>query len=84
MGYKVHFMESCQAGAPYLIIHVETTAGPMADAEVTSAIHDALQARQLLPRLHIVDTGYLDAELLVTSQRVYGVALLICQQYHFW
>jgi DDE family transposase len=43
---------------------------------VTPAVHEALQAKQLLPRLHIVDTGYLDAELLVTSPRTYGVELL--------
>ena len=30
----------------------------------------------MLPATHIVDTGYLDAELLVTSQRDYGVDLL--------
>ena len=48
----------------------------MADADVTNAIHEQLQARQLLPNLPIVDTGYLDAELLVTSQRDYGVDLL--------
>jgi transposase len=29
-----------------------------------------------LPELHIVDTGYLDAGLLVSSQRDYGVNVL--------
>ena len=76
VGYKVHFTESCEADAPRLITHVETTSGPTADAEVTNTIHEQLQAKQLLPRLHIVDTGYLDAELLVTSQHEYGVELL--------
>ena len=56
--------------------HVETTAGPIADAEVTRAIHEALQAKRLRPSLHIVDTGYLDAALLVTSQQGHGVELL--------
>lgn len=76
IGYKVHFTESCEADAPQLITHVETTAGPVADGAVTTAIHAALQAKQLLPRLHIVDTGYLDAELLVSTPRAYGVELL--------
>ena len=76
IGYKVHFTESCEAEEPHLITHVETTAGPIADAEVTSAIHEALQAKQLRPSLHIVDTGYLDAALLVTSQQEHGVELL--------
>jgi transposase len=76
VGYKVHFTESCEQDQPPRITHVETTAGPGADAEVTNAIHEQWQANQLLPNLHIVDTGYLDAELLVTSQRDYGVELL--------
>jgi transposase len=42
---------------------------------VTAQIHTALQAKALLPNRHIVDTGYLDAELLATSLRDYGVAL---------
>jgi transposase len=76
IGYKVHFTESCEVDAPHLITHVETTAGPVADGAVTTVIHAALQAKQLLPRLHIVDTGYLDAELLVSTPRAYGVELL--------
>src|SRR5262245_38112327 len=39
-------------------------------------IHHALERKGVLPATHIVDTGYLDAELLVTSQRDYGVDLL--------
>jgi transposase len=76
IGYKAHFTESCEADAPQLITHVETTAGPGADGAVTTAIHAALQAKQLLPRLHVVDTGDLEAELLVTTPRAYGVELL--------
>jgi transposase len=76
IGYKGHFTESCEQHQPRLITHVETTAGPVADADVTNTIHEPLKAKELLPRLHIVDTGYLDAELLVTSQREYGVEWL--------
>jgi transposase len=75
VGYRVHFTESCEPDQPHLITHVETTAGPIADAAVTNAIHEQLQAKQLLPRLHIVDTGYLDADLLVTTPRDYGIEL---------
>jgi transposase len=52
---------------------VETTAGPMAEAEVTRASPEALQAKQLRPSLHSVETGALDAALLVTSQQEHGV-----------
>src|SRR5262245_1016777 len=73
---KVHVTETCDDDAPHLITHVETTAGPVADGKVTPRIHHALERKGVLPATHIVDTGYLDAELLVTSQRDYGVDLL--------
>ena len=71
--YKVHVTETCDDDAPHLITHVATTAGPVADGEVTPRIHQALERKDVLPAAHIVDTGYLDAELLVTSQRDYGI-----------
>jgi transposase len=41
---------------PPLMTHVETTAGPVADGEVTPHIHQALAGKDWLPDLHIVDT----------------------------
>lgn len=76
VGYKVHLTETCEDDAPNLITHVETTAAPTADGEVTPRVHRALQEQRLLPQVHIVDTGYLDAELLVTTDSEYGVQLL--------
>jgi transposase len=76
VGYKVHLTESCEDDLPHLITHVETTSGPAADGVATPKIHEALEQRGLLPRTHIVDTGFLDAELLVGSQALYGVDLL--------
>ncbi len=35
-----------------------------------------LEAKGLLPAVHLVDTGFLDAELLVASRRDHGVELL--------
>jgi transposase len=55
---------------------VETTTAPVADGTLTPTIHAALQAKELLPREHLVDTGYVDAELRVTSQRDYQVELI--------
>jgi hypothetical protein len=49
---QVHVPESCEPEQPHLITHVEMTAGPIADAAVTNAIHEQLQAQPLLPRLH--------------------------------
>jgi transposase len=56
---------------------VETTPATTADGEVTPKGHQALQQRDLLPAVHIVDTGFLDAELLVASREDYGVDLLV-------
>jgi transposase len=76
VGYKVHVTETCDDDLPHLITDVETTAGPTDDGAATPLIHAALKARDLLPSVHLVDTGFLDAELLVTSRDEYGVELL--------
>ena len=75
-GYKVHLSETCDDDLPRLITHVETAVGPAADGDATPTIHQALAGKNLLPTLHIVDTGYLDAELLLASRADHGVALL--------
>lgn len=56
--------------------NVETKAGPTADGDITESIHASLASQNLLPSKHIVDTGYLDAELLVQSQEQYQVELV--------
>ena len=76
VGYKVHLTESCDEGQPHLITHVETTAAPVADGAVTPKIHRALEAKDLLPSVHLADTGYLDAELLASSRQQFGIDLL--------
>jgi transposase len=76
VGYKVHVTETCDDDEPRLITHVDTSAGPTADGAMLPEIHQALQDKDLLPERHIVDTGYLDAELLVQSQKDYGVVLV--------
>ena len=43
---------------------------------MTEAIHVALQKKDLLPHKHMLDTGYLDAELRLTSQQQDGVELV--------
>lgn len=75
-GYKVHITESCDDGLPHLITNVETTAATTADGEVTPKVHQVLQQRDLLPDVHLVDTGCLDAQLLVESKERYGVDLV--------
>lgn len=76
VGYKVHLTETCDDDAPNLITSVETTSAPVADGEVTPLVHVALSRRELLPKDHVVDTGYLDAALLVSSRADYRVELV--------
>jgi transposase len=73
-GDTVHVTETCEPEQPPLITHGESTAGPVAEAAVMKAMHEQWQAKQWWPRRHLVDTGDLDAERLVTTQRDDGVA----------
>jgi len=75
VGYKIHLTEACDGDAPRLITYVETTTAPVVDAAATPAVHQALQGRGLLPAVHLVDFGYLDAPNILASQEDYGVAL---------
>jgi transposase len=76
VGYKVHLTETCDQDAPRLIVNVETTAATTPDDEMISPIHKSLQERELLPSVHIVDTGYVNSGLLVDSEKEYGVDLV--------
>ena len=74
-GYTVHVTETCDPETPNLITHVETTPGSTNDVELTTPIHEALQEKDLLPSEHLVDSGYMDADNLVRSEKEYGVDL---------
>lgn len=76
MGYKVHLTETCETDLPLLITHVETTAAPIPDDAMLPPIHAELDRKALLPDEHLVDTGYVDAQLLVESQQDYHVHLI--------
>lgn len=76
IGYKVHLTESCDADLPHLITNVETTTATTSDDAVTECIHEALKQRDLLPEIHLTDTGYIDAELIIESARRYQLDLL--------
>lgn len=76
VGYKAHFTEICDEDQPHLITHVETTPATVPDSEVTQRIHQALAQKDLLPKEHLLDTGYVDAQLLVDSQVQFGVEMI--------
>jgi transposase len=60
---------------PNLITHVATTDATLTDAEMTAVIHDGLAARNLPPRWHYADSGYLSAGLAVSELTRHGIAL---------
>ena len=75
VGYKAHLTETCDEDKPRLITEVETTAATVPDHQVVDEVHQKLAAKQLLPTDHLVNAGYINADLLVRSQHEYGVAL---------
>lgn len=75
-GYKVHLTETCEDEEIHLITHVETTAAGITDSELSAPIHDALAKKGLLPSEHFLDSGYIDAELMVKSQHDLGIEVI--------
>jgi transposase len=84
-GYKVHLTETCAVemteeaqgrALPQLIVQVQTTVANVQDVDMTEVIQEDLAQHHLTPDEQIVDSGYVDAELLVKSQQHYGVKLV--------
>ncbi len=76
VGYKVHLTETCDDDTPHLITNVETTPATTNDVCMTDTIHVHLAARDLLPQEHLLDTGYMAADVLVTGQQQHQVDLV--------
>ena len=68
VGYKLHLTETCDADHPDLITQVMTTPATTQDSVMGPAIQQDLADRDLLPGTHLLDSGYVDADLLVTAQ----------------
>ena len=84
-GYKVHLTETCAVeppedaqdrALPQLIVEVQTTVANVQDVDMTEVIQQDLAQHHLLPDEQLVDSGYIDADLLVKSQQQYGVKLV--------
>jgi transposase len=74
-GYMVHISETCEPTAPHLLTHVHTTTAAVYAAQCTTPIHQALSAKDLAPREHVVDGAYISADELVASQEEHGITL---------
>jgi transposase len=75
-GYKVHLTETCLTENIHLITNVETTTSTIQDVEITEKIHQSLAEKELLPKEHFMDSGYIDARHLLESSKNYGVSLI--------
>ena len=75
-GTSVHFTETCDEQAPHLITQVTTTDGAVTDDTALTDIQEGLEHKELLPEQHLVDAGYVDAHLLVSSQARFAVDLV--------
>jgi len=75
LGYKVHLTETCDDDQPHLITHVHTTVATTPDFDAAAVIQQDLAAKALLPAEHLMDAGYVDAGLLVSSQSEYQVTV---------
>ena len=75
-GYMVHITETCEEDDVHLITHVETTEATVHESQKTESIHQALVEKGLPPGEHLVDSAYIDAELLVDSRQQHQIDLI--------
>src|ERR671922_2937991 len=68
VGDKLHLTETCDADHPALITQVMPTPATTQDSVMDPAIQQDLADRDLLPGTHLLDSGYVDADSLVTAQ----------------
>ncbi|MEZ4679269.1 MAG: hypothetical protein R2932_34125 [Caldilineaceae bacterium] len=68
-GYKVHLTETCDPDFAPPDYASDDDTGGAPDCDVTAEIQEDLVKRELTPTQHLVDNGYTDAGLFVSSQR---------------
>ena len=75
-GDMVHFTETCDAGAPRLVVHADTTPANVHEAPRTAPIHAALAAKGLVPSEHLVDSAYVSADHFIAAREQHGIDLV--------
>jgi transposase len=75
-GYKAFLSETCAVDEPHFITHVATSVASTPDTRLTEPIQQALRDKRLPPDSHLVDSGFIDAELLVHSRQDQQIELL--------
>ena len=74
-GYAVHLTETCDEDRPNLITHVATTTAAVHEVNCTAPIQEALAAWAGAGE-HLVDAGFVTAELLVSSRDERAIRLI--------
>lgn len=75
-GYKLHLTETCDEDLPRIVTRVGSTPAHLSDVSQTQEVHEDLHRRGLLPKEHVADAGFVDADLLVKSALEHGVDLI--------
>ena len=76
VGYKVHLTETCgEDEAVHLIVQAEISAATEQDVEETMPLLRDLQARDLVPEVRLVDSGYVSGEVLASHAKL-GIELV--------
>ena len=75
VGYKTQISETSGADQIHLITQVTTTLATETDMQALEKVHRTLEQKDLRPDEHLLDAGYVDAELLVSSKQDFGVTI---------
>jgi transposase len=75
-GYAATLTETSDDNSPHLITHVATTTATVHEVNCTAPIQEALVGLGLPPAEHLVDAGFVAAELLVSSRDDHGIRLI--------
>jgi transposase len=86
LGYKTHLTETCsrRSEALRLIVHLETTPSTLQDVQVFPKILQECREHQQPSEEHLVDQGYVSAELLVHQRALHTEVLGPVSQVQGW
>jgi transposase len=75
-GYVVHLTETCNDNTVNLVTDVYTTPADVHDSKATEIIQSNLASKGLLPKKHIVDTGYVSIDHIVNSKKKFNIDIV--------
>jgi transposase len=75
-GYAAALTEACDEDLPHPITHVTTTTAAAHEVNCTESVQEALAGLGLSPGEHLVDAGFVTAELLVSSRDERDIRLI--------